>query len=104
MDEKVAAMAQGRKTGGRVAGTPNKVTTVFKDAVRTVYQDIGGHVAFAKWARENPGDFYRIASRLIPTELAPSPEDRHITITFGHVELPQHNVIEQAPELRMIGH
>lgn len=97
-------MAQGRKTGGRQAGTANRVTTAFKTAVQIVYEDIGGHKAFAEWARENPGDFYRIASRLIPTELAPSPEDRHITITFGHVELPQHSVIEQAPELRMIGH
>ncbi len=97
-------MAQRRKTGGRIAGTPNKVTTIFKDAVRTVYEDIGGHKAFAEWARENPGDFYRIASRLIPTELAPTPVDRNITITFGHVELPQHRVIEQTPALRMIGH
>lgn len=97
-------MAHGRKTGGRVAGTPNKVTTIFKDAVRTVYADIGGDVAFANWAKDNPGDFYKLAGRLIPTEMASTPTDRHITITFGHVELPQHRVIEQAPELRMIGH
>lgn len=97
-------MAQGRKTGGRQAGVANRLTTQFKTAVQIVYEEIGGHVAFANWARENQGDFYRIASRLIPTELAPSPVDRNITITFGHVELPQHRVIEQAPELRMIGH
>jgi hypothetical protein len=97
-------MAQGRKTGGRQAGTPNKVTTAFKDAVRIVYEDIGGHKAFAEWARENPGDFYRIASRLIPTEIAPTQEDRHITITIGHVEIPERNVIERVREMRLIEH
>ncbi len=88
-------MAQGRKTGGRQAGTANKVTTAFKTAVQIVYEDIGGHKAFAEWARENPGDFYRIASRLIPTEIAPAQEDRHITITIGCADVPERNVIEQ---------
>lgn len=97
-------MAQGRKTGGRLAGTPNRITTQFKEAVQIVYEEIGGHQAFAAWARENPGDFYRIASRLIPTEAAPIQEDRHITITIGSVEMPERNVIEQAPELRLLEH
>lgn len=62
-------MARGIKTGGRTLGTPNKTTAAFKDAVRTVYEDIGGHKAFAAWAKDNPGEFYRIAARLIPTEV-----------------------------------
>ncbi len=70
---------QGKKTGGRQVGTPNKVTAIFKDAVRTVYEDIGGHAAFAEWAKEHPTDFYRIAARLIPTETA-SKEDTNLTI------------------------
>ncbi len=61
---------RGQKTGGRQVGTPNKVTAIFKDAVRAVYEDIGGNAAFATWAKENPTEFYRIASRLIPTEIA----------------------------------
>ena len=61
---------RGQKTGGRKVGAPNKVTAIFKDAVRTVYEDIGGHTAFAAWAKENPTEFYRIAARLIPTEMA----------------------------------
>lgn len=63
-------MAQGHNTGSRQQGTPNKIATVFKDAVRIVYEDIGGHEAFAAWARENPGEFYKIAARLISTEIA----------------------------------
>jgi len=49
---------KGHKTGGRQVGTPNKVTAIFKDAVRTVYEDIGGNTAFAEWAKENPTEFY----------------------------------------------
>lgn len=63
-------MAQGHKTGGRQAGTPNKITAAFKDAVRLTYDRIGGHEAFAEWATENRGEFYKIAARLIPSEMA----------------------------------
>ncbi len=52
---------RGQKTGGRQVGAPNKVTAIFKDAVRTVYEDIGDNKAFAEWAKENPTEFYRIA-------------------------------------------
>lgn len=68
--KRVTAMSKGQKSGGRQAGTPNKITAAFKDAVRTVYEDIGGHAAFGSWAREHPTEFYRIAARLIPTEVA----------------------------------
>jgi len=61
-------MAKGFKTGGRQRGTPNKLTSSFKEAIRLVYDEIGGHAAFAAWARENPGDFYKIAARLIPAD------------------------------------
>lgn len=82
-------MAYGIKTGGRGKGTPNKVTTVFKDAVRTVYEDIGGHAAFAEWARGNPSDFYRICSKLIPTEGGPLFDGNHtIQINIGTVKSP----------------
>ncbi|MBM3356527.1 MAG: hypothetical protein FJY54_02230 [Betaproteobacteria bacterium] len=62
-------MAKGIKTGGRTKGTPNKITRAFREAVQAVYHDIGGDEAFAAWARDNPTEFYRIAARLIPTEL-----------------------------------
>jgi len=71
---------RGQKTGGRQVGTPNKVTTIFKDAVRTVYEDIGGNAAFAAWAKENPTEFYRIAARLIPTEMDSQGTKINVTI------------------------
>lgn len=62
-------MAKGIKTGGRRTGTPNKITRAFREAVQSVYHDIGGDSGFAEWARENRTDFYKIAARLIPQEL-----------------------------------
>ncbi len=74
---------RGQKSGGRQVGTPNKVTAIFKDAVRTVYEDIGGNAAFAEWAKENPTDFYRIAARLIPTEMASQGTSINVIINRG---------------------
>jgi hypothetical protein len=67
------------KTGGRQAGTPNRLTGLFREAVLWVYNGMGGHAAFLQWARENPTEYYKIAARLIPTELR---EDggKHVTV------------------------
>lgn len=61
-------MAKGAKTGGRQKGTPNKINRAFKEAVQLAYGNIGGDAAFARWAKANPTEFYKIAARLIPTE------------------------------------
>lgn len=82
-------MAYGIKTGGRAKGTVNKVTTVFKDAVRIVYEDIGGHAAFAEWAKNNQTEFFKIAARLIPTEAALTVDSSQpIVVNIGQVERP----------------
>ena len=92
---------RGHKTGGRQVGTPNKVTSVFKDAVCTVYEDIGGNAAFAEWAKENPTEFYRIAARLIPTEMASQGTNLNVIINRFPSQtedtlLPTTQVIEHA--------
>ena len=58
-----------KKTGGRRAGTPNRYTGAFREAVQIVYGEMGGHEAFTRWAKQNKTEFYRIASRLIPVEV-----------------------------------
>ena len=87
---------KGQKTGGRQVGTPNKVTTVFKDAVRTVYEDIGGHTAFAAWAKKNQTDFYKIAARLIPTETASNSDD-NITVEIVRFSSPKDTPLTTTP-------
>ena len=63
------------KLGGRQKGTPNQLTGAFREAVLIAYENIGGHEAFSKWAAENQTEFYRIAARLIPTEIKGPSED-----------------------------
>ena len=70
------------KTGGRQPGTPNRLTGAFKEAVRIVYNGLGGHEAFLEWARENRTEYYRIASRLIPNEMRQD-EDRTIQVIIA---------------------
>lgn len=75
---------KGKKTGGRSAGTPNKLTTAFKSAVLVAYDGIGGDAAFTRWAAKNQTEFYKIAARLIPTEIVGNPDQPMVTkVVFG---------------------
>jgi hypothetical protein len=65
-------------------GTPNKLTRAFRDAVQTVYQSIGGDEAFARWALENQTEYYKIAARLIPTEIAGSGDEGEHVLKVIH--------------------
>jgi len=71
------------KTGGRQPGTPNRLTGAFRDAVRIVYNGLGGHEAFTEWARDNRTEFYKIASRLIPNEMREDGGDKVITVVIA---------------------
>jgi len=51
---------------GRKRGAPNKATRAFKEAVMFVFDEMGGSKSLLEWATGNPGDFYRLASRLVP--------------------------------------
>ena len=68
------------KVGGRKAGTPNKLSRVFREAVMKAYDTIGGDEAFAQWAAQHPTEFYKIAARLIPAELGRNPEEDKIVV------------------------
>ena len=73
-------MAAGRKTGGRTAGTPNKMTATAKEAFQTAFDELGGTEGLAEWAKSGPKQkevFYTLYARLIPTDL-----------TTGGKELP----------------
>jgi hypothetical protein len=53
---------------GRQAGTPNKLTATFKEAVLLAFDNIGGVDHFTEWAKAHSTEFYKIAARLIPAE------------------------------------
>lgn len=63
-------MASGEKTGGRTAGTPNKLSSKTKDAIWEVFHGLGDTEEMLAWAKDNKGDFYtKIWPRLIPMEI-----------------------------------
>lgn len=73
------AFKEGRdKTGGRQKGSPNKITKAFKDILTdTIHalednSDKGedeAHTGLLEFAKNNPKEFYRIASKLVPQEM-----------------------------------
>lgn len=63
---------------------PNKTTAAFKAAVLRAFDGIGGDHTFQKWAKRNQTEFYKIAARLIPTEVVGDPDNPvALKVTFG---------------------
>jgi hypothetical protein len=60
---------KGRKTGGRVAGTPNKTTTSVKVALQEAFELRGGVPALLEWSLEDPASFYGLWGKLLPAEI-----------------------------------
>ena len=51
---------------------PNKLTRTIKEAFERAFhhlQGAKGPAQLEEWARANPTEFYRLAARLIPTEI-----------------------------------
>lgn len=79
-------MAVGKKTGGRAAGTPNKMSATVKENVIAVFNRLEGTAGMAKWAKENPTAFYQIYSKLLPSEV----ENKHSgAVTMAHAPAPE---------------
>lgn len=71
------------KTGGRVAGTPNKMTTSAKEAFQAAFEQIGGMHGLAVWAARNPTEFYKLYARLIPVDLQSKIEEIVVKHKWG---------------------
>lgn len=54
---------------GRPRGAVNKTTASIKGAFVEAFEKMGGATALVIWGTENPTEFYRLASKLIPTEV-----------------------------------
>lgn len=68
---------------GRPAGVENKLTKTFKAALMATFHELGGVEHLTQWAKTNPTEFYKIAARLIPTEIVgPGPNGAHVIKTI----------------------
>jgi len=61
------------KTGGRQKGTPNRSTVRLREALNSAFHDLqeeaderDGHLK--AWARDRPGEFYRMLHKVTPEE------------------------------------
>lgn len=67
-------MAAGRKTGGRVKGTPNKTTLIAKEAIATAAEKLGGTERLVTWANldeKNESAFWTtIYPKLLPLQVS----------------------------------
>lgn len=69
-------IGEGKPGPGRPKGSPNKTTTLMKDAISAVYADLQNqfpdrdHGHFFTWASTYPTEFYKLASKLIPLQVS----------------------------------
>lgn len=61
----------GKPGPGRPKGVPNKLTLTVRQVFERVFSELQDdpQAALAVWARDNPTDFYKIASKLIPADV-----------------------------------
>lgn len=70
------------KTGGRKKGEPNKLTKTVKDTVLAAFNELqlDPKANIVDWGKKNPGLFYQIAAKLIPTEVNANIESKVIVV------------------------
>lgn len=68
-------MAKGQKTGGRVRGTPNKVTADLKAAILAAFDQAGGVQYLAKLALTNSTAFCTLLGKVLPTTISGDAEN-----------------------------
>lgn len=67
----MAAKKGHKKSGGRKKGSQNKFTKTVKSVFSNVFHDLQNdpEAKLSVWAKENTTEFYKLATKLIPTEL-----------------------------------
>lgn len=60
---------KGKKTGGRVAGTPNKVTTDMRQMIYASLDQAGGLDYLVRQSEENPTAYLSLIRSVVPREV-----------------------------------
>lgn len=73
---------QSGNPNGRVEGSKNKLTKTVKETFLAVFLDIQSDpkINLAAFAKENTKEFYQLASKLIPTEVSATIQNKTIKI------------------------
>ena len=89
-------MANGRKTGGRVAGTPNKLSADLRAMILNALSEAGGEHYLARQANENPSAFMTLLGKVLPTQVT-GHEGGPVTIVTGVRRREDHEEAAPAP-------
>lgn len=76
-------MALGKKTGGRLPGSPNRLTSEVRDAILKVADDLGGPERLLSWAREAPENERTFWANIYPKLL---PRDMNVAVSQTSLE------------------
>jgi hypothetical protein len=88
-------MANGRKTGGRVAGTPNKLSADLRAMILNALSEAGGEQDLARQANENPSAFMTLLGKVLQDAQADSPA--------GAPAPPSNDIATEIGRTRLIG-
>lgn len=58
-----------KKFGGRPKGATNLATRSVKQALQMAFDGIGGVESLQGWAKQNKTEFYKIWSKMLPTDV-----------------------------------
>lgn len=78
------------KTGGRVKGTPNKITTDLREMALAALDEAGGKTYLLNQATTNPNAFLSLLGKCLP-------KDVNATVS-GSIDLPTEFVIKFVKE------
>jgi hypothetical protein len=67
-----------KKTGGREAGTPNKITATVKMMVLAALDELGGKKYLAKLAKSHPQAFATLLGKVMPTQVVGDVTHRYV--------------------------
>jgi len=83
-------MARGRKTGGRVAGTPNKFSGAVRELILAALDGVGGQAYLERVAEQNPAAFLTLLGKVLPLQVQGPAADgaHHVTIVVEGVPPP----------------
>lgn len=74
----------GDERAGRKAGVQNKLTRTVKETVLAVFNDLqeDPQANLTSWAKSEPTEFYKIAAKLIPTEVKATVESERVVVNL----------------------
>ena len=89
-------MAKGRKTGGRVKGSVNIFTKSVREVINDAFREmqLKPGVNMLEWGQNNPTEFYRLASKLIPMQVSNDPENPMPSVIIQIIPDPDCKPIE----------